>query len=65
MAKYSEDFSGGTWDKNGGCCSVTANGTTAPDGNATAGVITANTTTPIIQQQVAGLGLTPLPHCRA
>ena len=36
MAKYSEDFSVGTWDKNGGSCSVTANSTTAPDGNTTA-----------------------------
>ena len=55
MAKYSEDFSVGTWDKNGGSCSVTTNSTTAPDGNSTADTITAVTTTPIIQQQVAGL----------
>jgi hypothetical protein len=55
MAKYSEDFTVATWDKNGGSCSVTANTTTAPDGNQTAGTITAVTTTPIIQQQIAGL----------
>ena len=55
MAKYSEDFSVGTWEKNGGSCSVTANGITAPDGNQTADVVTANTTTPFIQQQIASL----------
>ncbi len=55
MAKYSEDFSVGTWDKNGGSCSVSANSTVAPDGNTTADTITAVTATPIIQQQVAGL----------
>jgi hypothetical protein len=55
MAKYSEDFSVGTWDKNGGSCSVTANSTVAPDGNATADTITASTATPVLQQQVAGL----------
>ena len=55
MAKYSEDFTVGTWDKNGGSCSVTANSTVAPDGNQTADTITAVTTTPIIQQQIAGL----------
>jgi hypothetical protein len=55
MAKYSEDFTVSTWDKNGGSCSVTANTTTAPDGNSTADTITAVTATPIIQQQVAGL----------
>ena len=55
MAKYSEDFSVGTWDKNGGSCSVSANATTAPDGNGTADQIAASTATPIIQQQVAGL----------
>ena len=55
MAKYSEDFSVGTWDKNGGSCSVTANSTTAPDGNTTADTVTASTATPIIQQQIAGL----------
>jgi hypothetical protein len=55
MAKYSEDFTVATWDKNGGSCSVTANTTTAPDGNSTADTITAVTATPIIQQQIAGL----------
>lgn len=55
MAKYSEDFSVATWDKNGGACSVTANAATAPDGNATADQIDAVTATPIIQQQIAGL----------
>jgi hypothetical protein len=55
MAKYSEDFSVGTWDKNGGSCSVTSNSTTAPDGNTTADTVTASTATPIIQQQIAGL----------
>jgi hypothetical protein len=55
MAKYSEDLSVATWDKNGGSCSVTANTTTAPDGNSTADTISAVTATPIIQQQIAGL----------
>ena len=55
MAKYSEDFTVATWDKNGGSCSVTANAVAAPDGNTTADTITAVTATPIIQQQVAGL----------
>jgi hypothetical protein len=55
MAKYSEDFSVASWDKNGGSCSVTANSTTAPDGNTTADTVTASTATPIIQQQIAGL----------
>ena len=55
MAKFSEDFSVATWDKNGGSCSVSANAATAPDGNQTADEIAANTATPIIQQQVAGL----------
>jgi hypothetical protein len=55
MTKYSEDFTVAAWDKNGGSCSVTANSTTAPDGNATADTVTAVTVTPIIQQQVAGL----------
>jgi hypothetical protein len=31
MAKYSEDFSVATWDKNSGFCTVTANATTAHD----------------------------------
>ena len=55
MAKYSEDFTVATWDKNGGSCSVTANATAAPDGNTTADTITAVTATPVIQQQIAGL----------
>ena len=36
MAKYSEDFTVATWDKNGGSCSATANSTIAPEGNMTA-----------------------------
>jgi hypothetical protein len=55
MAKYSEDFSVAAWDKNGGSCSVTANSTTSPDGNMTADTATASTSTPVIQQQIAGL----------
>jgi hypothetical protein len=55
MAKYAEDFTAATWDKNGGSCSATANAVAAPDGNTTADTITAVTATPIIQQQVAGL----------
>jgi hypothetical protein len=55
MAKYSEDFTVATWDKNGGSCSVSGNAGAAPDGNATADQVTASTATPIIQQQVAGL----------
>ena len=55
MAKYAEDFTAATWDKNGGSCSVIANAVAAPDGNTTADTITAVTATPIIQQQVAGL----------
>lgn len=55
MSKFSEDFSVATWDKNGGSCSVSANAATAPDGNQTADEIAANTATPIIQQQIAGL----------
>jgi hypothetical protein len=55
MAKYSEDFTVATWDKNGGSCSVTANALAAPDGNSTADTVTAVTATPIIQQQIAGL----------
>jgi hypothetical protein len=55
MAKYAEDFTVATWDKNGGSCSVTADTTTAPDGSTTADTITVVTATPIIQQQVAGL----------
>lgn len=55
MAKHSENFVAATWDKNGGSCSVTSNGVIAPDGNQTADVITAVTTTPVIQQQIASL----------
>ncbi|MBI4907302.1 MAG: carbohydrate binding domain-containing protein [Acidobacteria bacterium] len=55
MAKHSEDFAAATWDKNGGSCSATANAIIAPDGNQTADVVTAVTTTPVIQQQIAGL----------
>jgi hypothetical protein len=55
MAKHSEDFAAAVWDKNGGSCSVTSNAIIAPDGNQTADVITAVTTTPVIQQQTAGL----------
>ncbi len=55
MAKHSEDFAAGTWDKNGGSCTVTSNAVIAPDGNQTADVVTAVTTTPVIQQQIAGL----------
>jgi hypothetical protein len=55
MAKYSEDFSAATWDKNGGSCSVTGDSTVGPDGNQTADTITAVSDTPIIQQQIAGL----------
>ncbi len=55
MAKHSEDFAAAIWDKNGGSCSVTSNAIIAPDGNQTADVITSVTTTPVIQQQIAGL----------
>jgi hypothetical protein len=55
MAKHSENFAAAIWDKNGGSCSVTSNDIIAPDGNQTADVITAATTTPVIQQQIAGL----------
>jgi hypothetical protein len=55
MAKYSEDFSVATWDKNGGSCSMSANAAAAPDGNQTADQITASTAVPVIQQQIAGL----------
>jgi hypothetical protein len=55
MAKYSEHFSVGTWDRNGGSCSVSSNSTAAPDGNTTADTVTASTSTPVIQQQIAGL----------
>jgi hypothetical protein len=55
MAKYSEDFSVATWDKNGGSCSVSANAAAAPDCNTTADQIVASTATPVLQQNVAGL----------
>ena len=55
MAKHSEDFASATWDKNGGSCTVNSNAVIAPDGNQTADVITAVTSTPVIQQQIAGL----------
>jgi hypothetical protein len=55
MAKYSEDLTAATWDKNGGSCAVTSNAVIAPDGSQTADVITAVTDTPVIQQQIAGL----------
>jgi len=55
MAKHSENFAATVWDKNGGSCSVTSNAVIAPDGNQTADVVTAVTTTPVIQQQIAGL----------
>ncbi|MGE5648302.1 MAG: phage head spike fiber domain-containing protein [Acidobacteriota bacterium] len=55
LAKHSENFAAAAWDKNGGSCSVTSNAIIAPDGNQTADVISAVTTTPVIQQQIAGL----------
>ena len=55
MAKYSEDFSVATWDKNGGSCAVRGNAAAAPDGNTTADQITASTATPVLQQNIAGL----------
>lgn len=55
MAKHSENFAAAAWDKNGGSCSVTSNAIIAPDGNQTADVITAVTTTPVIQQRIASL----------
>src|SRR5579884_3777819 len=55
MAKHSEDFAAAVWDKNGGSCTVISNAVIAPDGNQTADVITAVTSTPVIQQQIAGL----------
>ena len=55
MAKHSENFAAAAWDKNGGSCSVTSNAIIAPDGNQTSDVITAVTSTPVIQQQIAGL----------
>jgi hypothetical protein len=55
MAKFSEDFTASTWDKNSGSCLVTSNGAITPDGNQTADIVTASTSTPVIQQQIAGL----------
>jgi hypothetical protein len=55
MAKASEDFSAGVWDRNGGSCAVTPNSVIAPDGNQTADTVTAVSDTPVIQQQIAGL----------
>ncbi len=55
MAKYSEDFSVGTWDKNGGTCTVSANSVVAPDGNQTADAVTASGNAGLIRQNIAGL----------
>ena len=55
MLKYSEDFSVGTWDKNGGTCSVVANSIVAPDGNSTADAVTASGASGLIRQNVSGL----------
>ena len=55
MAKYSEDFSVGTWDKNGGTCTVIANSIVAPDGNSTADAVTASGAAGLIRQNVSGL----------
>ena len=55
MLKYSEDFSVGAWDKNGGTCTATANSVVAPDGNQTADTITASGGAGLIRQKVAGL----------
>jgi hypothetical protein len=55
MLKYSEDFSVGTWDKNGGTCTVSANAVLAPDGNATADTVTASGSAGLIRQNIAGL----------
>jgi hypothetical protein len=55
MAKYSEDFSVATWDKNGGTCTATANAIVAPDGNQTADTITASGAAGLIRQNIAGL----------
>ena len=55
MAKYSEDFSVGTWDKNGGTCTVSANSVAAPDGNQTADAVTASGAAGLIRQNLAGL----------
>jgi len=55
MAKYSEDFSVATWDKNGGTCTVSANSVLAPDGNQTADAVTASGAAGLIRQNIAGL----------
>ena len=55
MAKHSENFAATVWDRNSGSCSVTSNNIIAPDGNQTADVISAVSSTPVIQQQIAGL----------
>jgi hypothetical protein len=55
MAKYSEDFSVATWDKNGGTCTVVANTIVAPDGNSTADAVTASGAAGLIRQNIAGL----------
>ena len=55
MLKYSEDFGVGTWDKNGGTCTATANTVLAPDGNQTADAVTASGGAGLIRQNVAGL----------
>ena len=55
MAKYSEDFSVGTWDKNGGTCTVSASSVAAPDGNQTADAVTASGAAGLIRQSIAGL----------
>jgi hypothetical protein len=55
MAKYSEDFSVGTWDKNGGTCTVSANSVVAPDGNQTGDAVTASGAAGLIRQNIAGL----------
>jgi hypothetical protein len=55
MAKYSEDFTVGTWDKNGGTCTVSANSVVAPDGEQTADSVTASGAAGLIRQNIAGL----------
>ena len=54
MLKYSEDSSVGTWDKNGGTCTVSANAVAAP-GNTTAEAVTASGAAGLIRQNIAGL----------
>ena len=55
MLKYSEDFSVGTWDKNGGTCTVVGNSIVGPDGNTAADAVTASGAAGLIRQNVAGL----------